>query len=137
MHHYFIFNYDQLYAASCASKSVASFTSATFFYQGSYPSFTISIIDTFGDPFSCSVSSDCAVGGYLRLQNLASLESSPCSPLCSVLPLVSTFSSCCTSVVGVPQELMEDGIYDFSLFLARGNFHFQLRSLVFVHFWYI
>ena len=68
------------------------------------------------------MSSGCAVGGSLQLQNRVSLVSSQCSPFCSVLPLVSTFSSCCTSVVVVPQELMEDGVYDFSLFLARGDF---------------
>ena len=98
-----------------------SHSSTVLFYPGSYPSFTISVRDIFGDPFSCSVASGCAVGGSLQLQDHVMLASSQCSPVCSVLPLSSSLSGCCSSVLSVPQDLMEDGVYNVSLFVSRGD----------------
>jgi hypothetical protein len=108
-------------AGVCASKSTVSHSSTVVFNPGSYPSFTIGVRDIFGDPFPCSVASGCAVGGSLQLQNHVMLASSQCSPICSVLPLLSSSSGCCSSILSVPQDLMEDGIYNVSLFVSRGD----------------
>jgi hypothetical protein len=86
--------------------------------------------DVFGDPFSCSASNACAVGGMFRLQRHSNLASFECSPLCSILPLLSSGSGCCTSIVSVPQESMEGGVYEVSIFLARGEVVYLFSSFL-------
>ena len=98
-----------------------SSAATVYFTQGSYPAFSISVNDIYGDPFPCSLSSGCAVGGILQIQYPDTTASASFSPCFRTLPMVSSASGCCSPILDVPQESIDDAVYNVSLFLGRGE----------------
>jgi hypothetical protein len=114
-------HFDIHFSVPCASKTTVSSAATVYFTQGTYPAFTISVNDIFGDPFPCSLSTGCAVGGILQIQNHENAASALFPPRFTSLPLVSSASGCCSPILNVPQELIDDAVYNVTLFLGRGD----------------
>jgi hypothetical protein len=113
----------------CGSKSSVSFPSPVIFQPGSLPSFTVSVRDQFGDPFTCSVNDGCAVGGTLQPSKRSTWAVSYTPRVTPAIPLTSVPSGCCSAVLGVSQQSFEDGIFNISFFISRGDMFTSAQTL--------